>query len=94
MCAVINAELNMALCIRWSVRQIPFLNQWKATAAGDYVLGLEPTNTGFDGREEKNIQILQPLESHTNDWSIEIIEGKEAIAALEDEYRRLQSRNT
>lgn len=93
MCAVINPELEMALCIRWNVKQIPFLNQWKATAAGDYVLGLEPTNTGFAGREEKNVQILQPLEQHMNDWSMEIVEGKAAIAVLENEYRRLQSRN-
>lgn len=90
MCAVVNDELELALCIRWNTAQIPYLTQWNAMAAGDYGLGLEPANTGFDGREDKNVQLLQPMECHVNDWSMEIVDGRQAIAALEEEYRRLQ----
>lgn len=54
-------------------------------ASGDYAVALEPSNVGFAGREDPNVEILQPLQTHTNEWRIEIIEGAENIAALERE---------
>lgn len=56
-------------------------------ASGDYAVALEPSNVGFAGREDPNVEILQPLQTHTNEWRIEIIEDAENIAALKREIR-------
>lgn len=87
--AVVNDRLELALCIRWNIRQIPYLTQWKSMASGDYAVALEPCNVGFDGREDPGVEVLQPLQTHLNEWSIELVEGAEGIAALENELAGL-----
>ncbi len=87
--AVINDRLGIALCVRWNVRQIPYITQWKTIASGDYALALEPCNAGFEGREDPDVQILKPLQTHVNAYSISVLEGKDAIEALDAEYKKL-----
>ena len=87
--ALVNDRLGLALCVRWNVKQIPYLTQWRSMASGDYAVALEPTNADFDSRESANTEILQPLQTHVNEFSICVVEGSEAIAALEAEYTAL-----
>ena len=87
--AVVNDRLGLAMCIRWNVKQIPFLTQWKTIASGDYALALEPCNAGFESREDARVQVLPPMGKHVNRYSLTILEGKEAIAALDAEYKAL-----
>jgi galactose mutarotase-like enzyme len=70
-----NQELGIALTIKFNIRQLPYLVQWKMMGQGEYVLGLEPSNVPLKNRKELREQnilpLLQPGESVTND--IEII---------------------
>jgi len=45
-----NSLLNMTAELSWTKDTLPVLAQWKSMASGDYVLGLEPTNTYIMGR--------------------------------------------
>ena len=87
--AVVNDRLGLAMCICWNVKEIPFLTQWKTIASGDYAMALEPCNAGFESREEDHAQVLPPMGKHVNNYSLSILEGKNAIAELEAEFVRL-----
>lgn len=89
--ALINDELQLALCIRFNVGQIPYVTQWKSRASGDYAMAVEPTNAGFAGRAGK-CRMLQPLEKHVNEFRFCIIEGRENIQLLESEYDKIMKR--
>lgn len=86
--AFVNDELEIALCIRWNVKQIPYMTHWKSGASGDYAMALEPTNCGFDGRAGAE-QVLEPLGKHVNELRFCVVEGREAIAVLEAEAEML-----
>lgn len=87
--AVVNDRLGLAMCIRWNVKEIPFLTQWKTIASGDYAMALEPCNAGFESREEDHAQVLPPMGKHVNNYSLSILEGSDAIADLEAEFAKL-----
>lgn len=87
--AVVNDRLGLALCIRWNVKEIPYLTQWKTIASGDYAMALEPCNAGFDSREGARAQTLPPMGKHVNHYSLSILEGSDAIAALDAEFAKL-----
>lgn len=87
--AVINDKEKLALCVRWNVRQMPYLTQWVSAASGDYGAALEPCDADFESRDSRIVQILQPLQTHVNEFTITIIDSREGIAALEQEYRLL-----
>ena len=86
--AFVNDELQIGLCIRFEKSVIPYLTQWKSTAAGDFAMALEPTNCGFDGRAGKT-QSLKPFEKHENRIRFQILDGKDEIKQLEDECREV-----
>jgi hypothetical protein len=87
--AVVNDRLGLAMCIRWNVKEIPFITQWKTIASGDYAMALEPCNSGFQSREEAHAQVLPPMGKHVNNYSLSILDGKDAIAALDAEFAEL-----
>ena len=87
--AVVNDRLGLAMCIRWNVKEIPFLTQWKTIASGDYAMALEPCNAGFESREESHAQVLPPMGKHVNHYSLSVLEGRDAIAALDAEFQKL-----
>jgi len=87
--AVVNDRLGLAMCIRWNVKEIPYITQWKTIASGDYAMALEPCNANFEGREDPNAQVLPPLGKHVNHYSLSILDGKDAIAALDAEFAQL-----
>ena len=89
--AVVNDRLGLAMCVRWNVNEIPYITQWKTIASGDYAMALEPCNVGFKSREADNVQVLPPMGKHTNRYSLSVLEGKDAIAALDEEYRKLHN---
>ena len=65
-----NKKLGIALTIKFNIKQLPYMVQWKMMGQGEYVLGLEPSNVPLKNRKElrdENIlPILQPGESVTN----------------------------
>lgn len=86
--AFVNEEAAIGLCIRFEKTAIPWLTQWKSTAAGDYAMALEPTNCGFDGRAGQ-VQVLEPFQTHVNRIRFCILDGIEEIKALEKECREM-----
>lgn len=79
--AIINDSLELALVLRWNIRELPLLTQWKSIAAGNYAMALEPCNTGFLGRAEPG-EFLSPFAKKLVTLRIEVVEGKAAIADL------------
>jgi hypothetical protein len=85
--AVVDDERQLALVIEFSVVQFPYFMEWKSTASGDYVLGLEPSNSSVYGRpfHEKagTLHIMAPQTTEKKQLTFRIAEGHQAIEALE-----------
>ena len=64
--SIVNPAINTRMTITWS-DTLPILSHWRSMASGDYVCGLEPSNTYIMGRaeERKNgtLPVLKPFES-------------------------------
>ena len=91
---LINERLQLGLRIRFSRKYLPYFVQWKSLASGDYVMGLEPTNSGVYGRsrEGEHLHTMQPFEKEKIQFSIEILEGEEELKAASDEAQLLLQR--
>lgn len=50
--ACVNEPLGMGVAVYTKPAQLPRLCNWHSTAAGDYVMGIEPSNCYGDGRAE------------------------------------------
>ena len=63
-----NPALGIAMTMTWSGATLPILSQWRSMAAGDYVLGLEPTNCYIMGRSaERENGTLPMLEAFASE---------------------------
>jgi galactose mutarotase-like enzyme len=75
---LINKKLKINLTIRFNIKSLPYLTQWKMMGIGEYVLGLEPCNVPCKNRtalkEEKLLPTLLPGEMTTNRIELEITE--------------------
>jgi len=73
-----NRKAGISVVIRFNIKQLPYVNQWKMMGYGEYVLGIEPSNVLCKSRnilrEEKILPMLQPGESTTNNIDIEILD--------------------
>ena len=89
--ALVNTDLKLGIKISYNKKHLPRFVQWKTLAAGDYALGLEPTNSGVNGRvaEGENINKIEPFESELNQFVISIIEGDEEIEEVMLEAKKL-----
>ncbi|MFR1434917.1 MAG: aldose 1-epimerase family protein [Acutalibacteraceae bacterium] len=62
-----NPELGFGAEVCWSLGSLPVLAQWKCMRSGEYVLGIEPSNSYIMGRaaerENGTIGHLAPFES-------------------------------
>lgn len=89
---VINEELGIGLKLSWNMKHLPYFMEWKSTASGDYVIGLEPSNSSVYGRpyHEKNgdLHMLAPFEKETNILTFQFLDGKEEISYAIEEYQK------
>ena len=87
----VNPEKETGLKISFNKNGLPYFNEWKSTASGDYVTGLEPANAMAYNRayheEHGLLQYLQPFEKRTFRLRFSVIEGKDAI---EEERRQIE----
>ena len=69
-----NPEIGVHMTISWSGDTLPILTEWRSMAAGDYALGLEPTNSFIMGRHDERgngtLRSLKPFENVTNSVKI------------------------
>lgn len=87
--AVLNENLGLGLRLSFSAKNLPRFMEWKSTAAGDYVLGLEPSNSSVYGRpyheKEGSLHHLAPFASETNVLTFTVLEGPEEFRAVREE---------
>ncbi|MBE5778153.1 MAG: DUF4432 family protein [Clostridiales bacterium] len=66
--ALVNPDINARMELTWS-DTLPILAHWRSMASGDYVCGLEPTNSYIMGRknerENGTLPVIAPFETVT-----------------------------
>jgi hypothetical protein len=83
--ALINRTLDggLGLYVSFDTSTLPYLNQWKSLAPGDYILGMEPCNVPCENRvvlrEQGLLPMLEPGESRTMQVEIGVLAGEAAI---------------
>ena len=84
--AVFNEELNIGLKIEFNKTHLPYFMQWKSLALGDYVLGLEPSNSSVYGKkfhlENDTPHLLGSFCKESTELRITMLEGNEDFNAL------------
>ena len=90
-CAIaVNESLGLGFKIGWNVRNLPYFMEWKSTASGDYVIGLEPANSSVYGRpwheERGTVHRLAPFASEKNVLTFTVLDGQEEISAALKAY--------
>lgn len=56
-----NPGLGIALTLKFDVKTLPYLVQWKMMGRGEYVLGLEPSNSPAKNRKQMKDENILPL---------------------------------
>ena len=81
----VNEALGLGLEIAWNEANLPYFMEWKSTASGDYVIGLEPANSSVYGRpwheERDSVHRLAPFATETNVLTFTILDGRDEIEA-------------
>jgi hypothetical protein len=85
---------GLGLALRFRTDSLPFLNEWKMLAEGDYVVGVEPANTKCLNRaalrREARLPMLQPGETRDLEVEIGVLEGPQEIEAFAARCRALR----
>ena len=83
---VVNDGLGLALVVEFSTREFSHFMQWKSMASGDYVVGLEPSNSSVHGRgyheARGDLHRLPAQSSETKHLRFTILDDPADIAAL------------
>ncbi|MCI8745891.1 MAG: aldose 1-epimerase family protein [Lachnospiraceae bacterium] len=88
---VMNREKEIGLKIEFNMKYLPYFMEWKSIAAGDYVIGLEPSNSSVYGKawhvEHDCVHYLEPFASETNVLKFTIADTKEELDRWEREFK-------
>ena len=94
--AIVNPELKLGVRLGFNRKVLPYFMQWKSTAAGDYVIGLEPANSSVYGRPHHaaagDVHMLAPHAKETFELTITVLDGDEEIDNVHQEADRLTRR--
>ncbi|MBD2755033.1 aldose 1-epimerase family protein [Spirosoma validum] len=78
-----NAQLGVALALRFQKSQLPWFINWQHWGKGEYVTGLEPATNPLIGqakaRERNELLFLEPGGTRTYDLELEILTEQAAI---------------
>jgi hypothetical protein len=78
--AVFNDELKIGLKLEFNKNDLPYFMQWKSVGAGDYVLGLEPSNSSVYGKlfhlENKNLHMLGSFSKEVIEIKLTVLDGE------------------
>ncbi len=96
--ALVNDSFNngngLGVYIRFNVKQLPFMGEWKLMAKGNYVVGIEPANCHVEGRAKEReygtLQYLKPGEVRTYRLEIGVLESRRDIERIEEEIKALE----
>ena len=96
MVLVANHALNIGLTIQFNQRNLPYFMEWKSLASGDYVLGLEPSNSSVYGKtyhvEHDTVHYLKPFEKETNVLKFSVIEGNEKLEETINKINKIKNK--
>ena len=56
-----NKKAGVAVSIKFSIKQLPYINQWKMMGWGEYVLGIEPSNVLCKSRKSLREENALPI---------------------------------
>ena len=77
---------NRKLGLDFDASLFPYFMEWKSTGAGDYVVGLEPSNSSVHGRgwheQRGDLHAIAPQASERKSLTFTVIEGEAAIDGL------------
>lgn len=89
---VINEALGLGLKLSYNMKYLPNFMEWKSTASGDYVIGLEPANSSVYGRlyheERDSVHKLAPFAKEKNVLHFTILDGAEEIAQAIENFNK------
>ncbi|MDL2252457.1 aldose 1-epimerase family protein [Ruminococcaceae bacterium OttesenSCG-928-I18] len=87
--ALINEKIGLGFKLGFNQRQLPYFMQWKSTASGDYVMGLEPANSSVYGRpyheKEGTVHRLGAFETERIELTLTVLDGAQEIDTLKQE---------
>ena len=90
---VLNEQLKLGLRLSYTAANLPRFMEWKSTASGDYVVGLEPSNSSVYGRlyheREGSVHHLAPFAKETNVLTFTVLDGAAELQAAREEIARL-----
>jgi len=93
---VVNNRLGLGLQLRYNKKEFPLLSQAKIMKPQDYFVALEPGNCTPEGkartREKGRLQLLQPQEEVRFSVTVDVVDGQEEIAALEERVASIVNR--
>ena len=92
----VNEKQKLGLKLSYNTAYLPYFMEWKSTASGDYVIGLEPANSSVYGRPyheaRGTVHHLEPFAREKNSLTFTILDGNEevdaALAAFEKRYNK------
>lgn len=91
---VLNDKLGLGLRLTYTAAHLPRFMEWKSIASGDYVIGLEPSNSSVYGRPyheaRGSVHHLAPFAKETNVLTFTVLDGAEALQKARAEIARLQ----
>jgi hypothetical protein len=81
--AVVNRTLGMGVYVKYNIRQLPYLIQWKSMRSGDYALGMMPSTSFVKGRtferEQGTLQPIEPFAKLNYELEIGVLDGNGEI---------------
>ena len=90
-CGIYNAEIDLAVALRFQKKQLPWLINWQHWGKGEYVTALEPgTNPPIGqakARKQQELIHLEPGESREYDLEIEVLTEEGSINDLLKIYK-------
>jgi hypothetical protein len=91
--AIVNDKLGLGVRIDFNRCVMPYFMEWKSIAAGDYVIGLEPSNSSVYGRKyhevEGTLATIGPYQTMENHWSFTVLDGADELEETERACRLL-----
>ena len=92
----VNRPLGLGLRLSYNMKYLPYFMEWKSTASGDYVIGLEPSNSSVYGRpyheERGSVHKLAPFAREKNELRFTILDGGEEIDEAVDAFEKKYSK--
>ena len=81
-----NAQINLAVAIRFNKKELPWFTNWQHWGKGEYVTGLEPgTNPPIGqakARAQNELIFLEPGETRSYNLEMEVLEQEPNIKRL------------